>query len=161
LGEYKGESSLRIPSWLFAALAMFLLAVVVAPTADAQTLAVPLDIDGPRIFIRVHINDKRARLLLDTGAEITLVKPHFAKGTTELKRVNILQQSGMSQASIRLLSVTLGEVTLKNLVVGVLDMTDVTSRTGISMDGLLGEDILRRFRSVRINFKDKTLELER
>jgi len=40
-------------------------------------------------------------------------------------------------------------------------MTDVNSRTGASIDGLRGEDILCRFRSVRINFKGKTLELER
>ena len=59
------------------------------------------------------------------------------------------------------MSVTLGELTLKDLVVGVLDMTDVNRRTGTSMDGMLGEDVLCRFRSVRINFKDKTLELER
>jgi hypothetical protein len=40
-------------------------------------------------------------------------------------------------------------------------MTDVNRRTGTSMDALLGEDILCHLRSVRINFRDKTLELER
>jgi hypothetical protein len=81
--------------------------------------------------------------------------------TTELKRVNIEHLAGTSQAPIHLLSVTLGKFTLKDLVVGVLDMKNVNRQLGTSMDGLLGEDILRRFRSVRINFRDKTLELDR
>jgi Aspartyl protease len=146
---------------LFAILATILLEVLLASHAGARTLSVPLNIDGPRIFVIVLVNDKHARLLLDTGAGITLVEPQFAKGTTELKRVEIEQLAGISQASIRRLSVTLGELTLKDLVVGVLDMTNVNRRTGATMDGMLGEDILCRFRSVRINFRDKTLELER
>ena len=152
---------MRSPYRLFAILAMILLGVLLASPAGAQTLTVPLNIDGPRIFVKVLVNDRHARLLLDTGAGMTLVGPQFAKGTTELQRVNIEQQAGISRASIRRLSVTLGELTLKDLVVGVLDMTDVNRRTGTSMDGMLGEDVLCRFRSVRINFKDKTLELER
>ena len=146
---------------LSAIIAMALPLVLPASRVGAQTLTVPLKIEGPRIFVTVRVNDKIARLLVDTGSEITLVEPQFAKGAIELKRANIQQQTGIMQASIRELSVTLGELTLKDLVVGVLDMTDVKRRTGTSMDGLLGEDILRRFRSVRINFKDKTLELER
>jgi hypothetical protein len=86
-----------------------LVAVLLASPAGAQTLSVPLDIDGSRIFVVVLVSAKRARLLLDTGAGITLVEPQFAKGTTELQHVNIEQQAGISQASIRRVSVTLGE----------------------------------------------------
>jgi len=135
--------------------------VLLVSLAGAQTLIIPVDIDGERILVNIRVNDKAARLLLDTGAGMTLVGPKFAKGTIELQRVNIEQQAGMSEASVRRLSITLGEMTFKNHVVGVLDMADVNSRTGAKIDGLLGEDILRRFRSVRISFKDKTLELER
>jgi hypothetical protein len=137
---------------LFAILATILLEVLLASHAGARTLSVPLNIDGPRIFVIVLVNDKHARLLLDTGAGITLVEPQFAKGTTELKRVEIEQLAGISQASIRRLSVTLGELTLKDLVVGVLDMANVNRQLGTSIDGVLGENILCRFRSVRINF---------
>ncbi len=134
---------------------------LLASLAGAETFTVPLNIEGARIFVTVRVNDKTARLLLDTGAGMTLVLPKFAQGTIELQRLNIEQQAGIGQASIRHLSITLGELTFKDHVVGVLDMTDVNSRTGASIDGLLGEDILCRFRSVRINFKGKTLELER
>jgi Aspartyl protease len=105
---------------LFAILAMILLGVLLASPAGAQTLTVPLNIDGPQIFVNFLVNDKHAWLLLDTGAGITLIEPQFANGTTELKRVNIEQQAGMSHASIRLLNITLGELTLKDLAVGVL-----------------------------------------
>jgi len=135
--------------------------VLLSSLMMAQTLTVPLNIEGARIFVTVRVNDKTARLLLDTGAGMTLVGPTFAQGTTELQRLNIQQHAGISRASIRQLSITLGELTFKNHVVGVLDMTDMNNRIGTRMDGLLGEDILGRFRSVRINFKDKKLELER
>jgi len=79
---------------------MTLSVVLLASPAGAQTLTVPLNIDGPRIFVVVLVNDKRARLLLDTGAGITLVQPQFAKGTTELTRVNIEQQAGVSQGLV-------------------------------------------------------------
>jgi predicted aspartyl protease len=134
--------------------------VLLASLAGAETLTVPLNIEGARIFVTVRVNDKTARLLLDTGAGMTLVGPKFAQGTIELQRLNIEQPGGNSQASIRHLSITVGDVMFKDHVVGVLDLTDVSSRIGAGMDGLLGEDILCRFRSVRINFKGKTLELE-
>jgi hypothetical protein len=147
----------RIPDRLLAMLTVILLTSL----AHAQTFIIPLNIDGARIFVNVRVNGKTARLLLDTGAGMTLVRPEFAQGTIELRRLNIEQQAGISEASLRRLSITLGEWSLKDHVVGVLDMTEVNRRTGASMDGVLGEDILCRFRTVRISFKDKTLELER
>ena len=148
---------MRIPDRLLAMLTVVLLTSL----ALAQTFIIPLNIDGARIFVNVRVNGKTARLLLDTGAGMTLVRPEFAQGTIELRRLNIEQQAGISEASLRRLSITLGEWSLKDHVVGVLDMTEVNRRTGASMDGVLGEDILCRFRTVRISFKDKTLELER
>ena len=135
--------------------------ILLASFASAETFTIPLHIEGDQIFVDVRVNDKNARLLLDTGAGMTFVGPKFAEGTIEVQRLNVEQQAGMRKASIRHLSITLGEVTFKDHVVGVLDMTDVNRRTGTSMDGLLGQDVLRHFRSVRINFKEKTLELER
>lgn len=126
----------------------------------AETITVPLTIEGGRIFVAVRINEKTARMLVDTGAGITVVESKFARGTAELQRLNIVQQAGDSQASIRHLNITLGSLTFKDQFVGVLDMNDVSNRTGTRIDGLLGEDILGGFRSMRINFKDQILELE-
>jgi len=152
----------KISHKLFAILTMVVLvAILLTSPAGAETISVPMDIDGVRIFVVVLVNDKRARLLLDTGAGITLVEPQFAKGTRELQSVFTQQLAGFSQASIRRVSLTLGELTLKDVLVGVLDMTDVKKRAAMDMNGMLGEDVLCRFRSVRINFKNKTLELER
>lgn len=130
------------------------------PLKSAETITVPLSIKEGQIFVAVRINQKAARMLVDTGAGITLVESKFAKGTAELQCLNIAQQAGNSKASIRNLSITLGSLTFKDHSVGALDMTDVSRRTGTSIDGVLGEDILGGFRSVRINFKDQTLELE-
>lgn len=135
--------------------------IFLASIAGAQTLTVPVKIERGQILVTVRVNEKEARLLLDTGAGVTLVGPKFARGTVEVERLDIEQQAGMSQASIRRVTITLGQITIKDHAVGVLDMTDVNRRTGDRIDGLLGQDVLRRFRSVRINFEEKTLELER
>jgi hypothetical protein len=52
--------------------------VLLASLAGAETLTVPLNIEGARIFVTVRVNDKTARLLLDTGAGMTFVGPKFA-----------------------------------------------------------------------------------
>jgi hypothetical protein len=58
--------------------------------------------------------------LLATGAGITLIEPQFANGTTELKGVNIEQQTGMSQPRFAYWASRWVKLTLKDLAVGVL-----------------------------------------
>jgi hypothetical protein len=49
---------------LFAILGMAPLLVLLASPVGAQTLTIPLNIDGPRIFVTARVNDKTARLLV-------------------------------------------------------------------------------------------------
>jgi hypothetical protein len=44
--------------------------------------------------------------------------------------------------------------------VSVMNLDDLTSRFGTRIDGLLGQDILREFRSIRINYHTDVIELE-
>lgn len=69
-------------------------------------------------------------------------------------------RAGSRCASIRRIDLRLEHFVLADHVVGVLDMEDVNRRTGIRIDGILGEDILGRGLAVRIKFKDQRLELE-
>jgi hypothetical protein len=42
----------------------------------------------------------------------------------------------------------------------VMNVDELTRRFGTPVDGLLGQDLLREFRSVRINYKSHVIELE-
>jgi hypothetical protein len=44
--------------------------------------------------------------------------------------------------------------------VTVMNVDELTRRFGTPVDGLLGQDVLREFRSVRINYKSHVVELE-
>jgi hypothetical protein len=45
--------------------------------------------------------------------------------------------------------------------VSVMNLEDLSKRFQIHFDGLLGQDILNQFRSVRIDYKAHVIELER
>ena len=42
-----------------------------------------------------------------------------------------------------------------------MNLGDLPERLGAPFDGLLGQDILRQFRSVRINYRAHVIELEK
>jgi hypothetical protein len=42
-----------------------------------------------------------------------------------------------------------------------MNLGDLPQRVGVPFDGLLGQDILRQFRSVRIDYKKHMIELEK
>jgi len=44
--------------------------------------------------------------------------------------------------------------------VSVMNLEELSRRFGIQFDGLLGQDILNQFRSVRIDYKRCVIELE-
>ena len=48
----------------------------------------------------------------------------------------------------------------QNRGVLVMDMSDARKRMGTDVDGFLGQDILREFASVRIDYKSQVLGLE-
>jgi hypothetical protein len=45
--------------------------------------------------------------------------------------------------------------------ISVMNLGDLPQRVGVPFDGLLGQDILRQFRSVRIDYKKHVIELEK
>jgi hypothetical protein len=42
----------------------------------------------------------------------------------------------------------------------VMDLSDASKRMGTRVDGFIGQDVLREFASVRIDYRTKTIELE-
>lgn len=148
----------------FCALALaFLFLTPPAIPDKSDVISVPFHTAQSMILVDASINDNRATLLLDTGANHTIVSPR-AYGNAQFQVRNLHrndQGPGMQGDALRLRA----NFALANRVwisqpVYVMNVDELTRRFGTPVDGLLGQDLLQEFRSVRINYKAHVIELE-
>jgi predicted aspartyl protease len=132
--------------------------------------AVPIQVsEGFNLYVDARINDKPARLMVDTGAFATLLHRPFVRQMRIPMRqtpyssaaVN-LKQRGVDIARIRKLSV--GSIDIVGREVGVVDLEglihDGLLQGSPPVVGLLGAEILNRHHGI-IDFGTKTLYLRR
>jgi hypothetical protein len=142
-----------------------------APGIDYRGFkAVPMQVsDGFNLYVDARINDKPARLMVDTGAFATLLHKPFVKQmripthqTPYSSAAVNLKQRGVDVARIR--KITVGSVDIMGRQVGVIDL-DGLIQDGLldaspPVAGLLGAEILNRHHGI-IDFGTKTLYLRR
>ena len=146
---------------VLALISLFLTTPAVPDKSDVVT--VPFRTAQSMILVDARVNDNRATLLVDTGANHTIVSPK-AYGNAQFQMRNLHkndQGPGMQGDALRLRA----NFALANRVwishpVYVLNVDELTRRFGTPVDGLLGQDVLQEFRSVRINYKSHVIELE-
>lgn len=137
--------------------------LVEAPGGPVRT-SVAIDPLGTSVVVEVTINTRyRARLLLDTGSTMTLIRPRLAGGIEGLVEIQglrpaIIVASGDSVTITlaRLQSFTVGDFEVEGLHVGVYDVAPQLA----DIDGLLGTDVLERF-TINIDRGARRLTLER
>lgn len=123
-------------------------------TARAQTITLPVEITNIGVFVTVEVNSNPVRLLIDTGATNTVVTPragHFAEAT--LQKSTVTEGHTQQAVSFTLTDVKVGDRQFSNILVVV---TPLNSQVG---DGLLGQNVLRLFKSVTLDYSAKTLVL--
>lgn len=142
-----------------------------APGIDTRGFkAVPMQVsEGFNLYVNATINDRPARLMVDTGAFATLLHRPFVRQMRIPTRqtpyssaaVN-LKQRGVDVARIRKLSV--GSIDIVGREVGVMDMEGLIHNGLLQgtppVAGLLGAEILDRHHGI-IDFGTKTLYLHR
>ena len=110
----------------------------------------------------LQLNGKPAVFLLDTGANNSVVDVHSA-GFDGLK-LDALRSTGSAGAEgacvVREVKLSLEHRSWLNRRVCVMDLTDVSRRMGTRVDGFIGMDVLTEFSVVRIDFKNRIIELE-
>jgi predicted aspartyl protease len=132
--------------------------------------AMPIQVsDGFNLYVNGSINDKPAKLMIDTGSFATLLHRSFVrrmqiatrKTSFSSSAVN-LKERGVQVARIRKLSV--GSVDIIGKEVGVIDLEglihDGLLRGSRPVAGLLGAEILNRHHGI-IDFGTRTLYLQR
>ena len=131
--------------------------------------AVPIEVsDGYNLYVAGAVNDRPARLMVDTGSFATLLHRSFVKQLRipmeetpfQSAAVN-LKQRGISLAHIQKLSV--GSVDLTGKDVGVVDLEGLIYgrllQGSLPVAGLLGGEILNRHHGI-IDFGTRTLYLK-
>ncbi|MDX1451270.1 MAG: retropepsin-like aspartic protease [Oleiphilaceae bacterium] len=111
---------------------------------DNPSLKVPLTRVGKHFAVDVQINEERfARLMLDTGASLSVVKSDVLEGLRGLEPTGSLLMNtangSVQGQKLRLSQLVMGDLTLVNLEVGALPLDS------LKFDGLLGMDVLGRY----------------
>ena len=155
---------IRRYSRLLHALALLLLLLTPLPNrARPRGVRVPFRTVQSMILVEGHVNGNRVTFLLDTGSNNTIVSiKTYGDLQFELHRIQHSHNGpGMAGESVRLPV----ELALANRIwvgqrVSVMNLDDLKRILGLSFDGLLGQDILRQFRSVRIDYHAHVIELD-
>jgi hypothetical protein len=146
------------------ALAMLLLLLIPLPNpAHSGTARIPFRTVQSLIVVEGKVNGNAAIFLLDTGANRTIVSAKiYGVGRFNLQRMPRPNGgAGFAGYSLRRpADVELGETVRTAQEVSVMDLDELKQMLHMDFDGLLGQDFLRQFRSVRIDYRARVIELQ-
>lgn len=147
-----------------AVVALLAVLALLSPSSCAHDGAVFLPFRSVHslILLDAKINGNPATLLLDTGANKTIISAKLY-GNLQAPHMELTSKGpGIVGNALRLRAdLEIAGRFLFSQPVSVMNLDDLPQRVGAQFDGLLGQDILRQFTSVRINYRTHLIELEK
>lgn len=135
-----------------------------AITLLLSVISVPFELDDQfgSILVRMEVNGKTATFLLDTGAASTFVRAELVGvDSFTLEQSRFRGDGGMEVRGVwERAKLSVGDWT-STMDVKAIDTAPISRRFGRRIDGLLGQDILRQFSRVTLDFEERTLVLSR
>ena len=156
-----GQTTCRRVSRLL--LIVLLLLLPLPNRARPRAIHIPFRTVQSMILVDGKVNGNPAILLLDTGANHTIISGKaYGKVEFHLQQLrHNLRGPGVSGGSIPLSAdLVIADHRWPAQRVSVMELDELNETLKLHFDGLLGQDILRQFRSVRIDYHTKTIELE-
>jgi hypothetical protein len=136
--------------------------LLLANLAGADEFEVPfrLQSDHRAMLVSVAVNGRAATMLVDTGAASTFVSAGLVGvHATQIARARFRSEGGMEVHGIRReAGLTLGTAHFRTTIIAS-NLETLSQRYGIRVDGVLGQDVLRRFRRVTIDVERGALVL--
>jgi hypothetical protein len=143
------------------ALVFFVLCQPAIPQ-EHRAFTVPFRTVNGMILLDGQINGKPVSLLLDTGANNSVVD-YRAAGFDSLK-LDALRSTGSVGAEgaciVREVKLSLEHRSWFGRRVCVMNLSDASKRMGTQIDGFIGADLLATFSAVRIDYKAQTVTLD-
>ncbi len=139
-------------------------------TQKIKIKVVQLGDEGCHIFCTARINGQKARVLIDTGASKSVLSTEFASSIKKLKYIKPSEEnqtSGIGPGVVdtrfaRLKKVEFKNLTVKNLIVGTIDVSHVKklykSLNVKPFDFILGGEVLE-MHNAKIDYKLKIMSL--
>jgi hypothetical protein len=131
--------------------------------AHSNTLRIPFRTVRSMILIEAEVNGEPVTLLMDTGATSTVINAQSYRATYFPLRAaqRNTKSAGIVGESISVrLDLRLANHRWVGQPVTIMNLDDLNRLLGAQFDGLLGQDILREFHSVRIDYRNHLIELE-
>lgn len=137
---------------------------VLVMTLSATCQQIPFESSEGLIFVEAQVNNKKVSLILDTGASSSLISYDIAGlGKYHLPKMKNSNTSGdkgfNGEAFETKADFEFAGVTIKQLPVFAGNVENLSERTHRKCDGLIGQDILRKFKSIKIDYVNHILEL--
>ena len=136
----------------------FALVPLASAPAAPEVIRVPFHSARGLVLLDGQLNGKAAVFLLDTGSNVSFVDMRSAPLRFKAEKVRRVGMGGCIVVHAR---VNLGDGEIPDQKLCVADLSDISKDAGERVDGFLGEDTLRQFSSVRIDYRARVVELER
>jgi hypothetical protein len=140
---------------------LFVLVVLVS-AASAQSISFREPQLRRVMMVEAIVNGKHANLIVDTGADQSIVSPELAG----LNQADLMTASFSSRGPGLRADAIVQEADLKltsgryfRLPVMVMRLESVSKLYGVKVDGLIGQDVLSRCGRVSIDYQNKRIEL--
>jgi len=147
---------------LLCGLLLLLFVSVASAQEQHRTFRIPFHSVNGMILLDATVNNKPAVLLLDTGADFTLISPQASGlSTVKLRALTGTKTTGANGDYVKSrVDLRLAERHWIEREILVMDLSDASKRLGTRVDGFVGQDLLQEFSAVRIDFKNHVVELE-
>ncbi len=117
-------------------------------TANWNPVDIKFELLGGHIFIDGKINGHKARLLLDTGAGMTIIDKKFAQNINlqyegELPAIGMgenIQKGGLSRITVKS-----GNGEWQDVLCAVIDMSSIKTKISEPIDGVIGYNIIGNY----------------
>ena len=151
-----------VVSGLLRACPLFLLLFMMPRAlADRRVIELPYRSVNSYLLVDAKINGSPVRLLVDTGTNKTILNAKSFCRTELNVSQPVNRGAGIVGNALRLrVDLELAHQVMFSQSVAVMNLEELSRAFHIQFDGLLGQDILNQFRSVRIDYKKHVIELE-
>jgi hypothetical protein len=117
------------------------------------------------VLVRLEVNGRPATLVVDTGSSHTILSTQFLQlrglalgaDPSPSKGSGFVGRAAWIKATVHIG----GEVLRDHEFLAMEDLPDISNAVGQKIDGIMGEDILKEFAVIEIDFKHRRLILLR
>jgi hypothetical protein len=131
--------------------------------ARPSVLRLPFRTARSMIIVQGRVNGSQVAFLLDTGATRTIVSASvYGNVPFRLRTIERTSRSAgiIGDSVIVPVNLELSNHTWAGQQVAIMNLDGLSRVLGAQFDGLLGQDVLREFRAIRIDYHAHIIELE-